>query len=159
MTQHLFLFQPGCWIGEGKIQLNAFDEELIFFTRWKTLHLDRDFKQFEASQEVQIAGHSDLMFNQFWFNEFHAKRFEVTLENQTWGEVKGIGMLDDRFIGWEFRDLELGFEGYEYYELQEDDTYLMRAEFVSKDQLRTQIEGKIWKQLVKKENQIEEKQR
>jgi hypothetical protein len=159
MYNHLFLFKPGCWIGEGKIQLNAFEEQLTFFTRWKTIHIDADYREFESSQEVQIAGHSDLMFNHFLFTQFESKKFEVILENQTWGEVKGVGMVDDRFIGWEFRDTDLGFEGYEYYELKDDETYVMKAEFVSKDQLRTTIEGKIWKQLAKTESKVEEKSR
>ncbi|NBO24245.1 MAG: hypothetical protein EBU93_03295 [Chlamydiae bacterium] len=158
MFNHLFLFQPGCWIGEGKIQLNGFDDQLVFFTRWKTLHIDPDFREFEASQEVQIAGHTDMMFNHFLFTQFNQKKFEVILENQTWGEVKGVGMVDDKFIGWEFRDTELGFEGYEYYELQDDATYTMKAEYVSKDELRTLIEGKIWKQLAKTKSEMQEKQ-
>jgi len=157
MFNHLFLFQPGCWIGEGKIQLNAFEDQLVFFTRWKSLHVDTEFREFEASQEVQIAGHADMMFNHFLFTQFHQKKFEVVLENQTWGEVKGIGMVDEKFIEWEFRDTELGFEGYEYYELLDDGTYVMKAEYVSKDELRTVIEGKIWKQLAKTKSEMQEK--
>ncbi len=157
MFNHIFLFQPGCWIGEGKIQLNGFDEQMVFFTRWKMLHVDLDYVEFEASQEVQIAGHTDMMFNHFRFSGFDQKKFEVVLENQTWGEVKGVGVVDDRFIGWEFRHTDLGFEGYEYYQLQEDDTYAMKAEYVSKDDLRTLIEGKIWKQLAKTKEEVQEK--
>ena len=157
MFNHLFLFQPGCWIGEGKIQLNAFEDQLTFFTRWRTLHIDPEYREFEASQEVQIAGHADMMFNHFLFTQFDNKKFEVVLENQTWGEVKGVGMVDDKFIGWEFRDTELGFEGYEYYELQDDSTYIMKAEYVSKDELRTTIEGKIWKQHAKTQSEMHEK--
>ena len=157
MFNHLFLFQPGCWIGEGKIQLNAADDKMQFYTRWKTLFVDPDFQEFDATQEVQIVGHPDIMFNQFTFTQFDQKKFDVLLENQTWGQVQGVGQVDDKFIGWEFRHTGLGFEGYEYYELQEDGSYKMKAEYVSKDELRTTIEGKIWKQFAGTKSEMQEK--
>jgi len=57
--------------------------------------------------------------------------------------------MDEKTVAWEFSNKELGFEGFEIYELQEDGNYITRGEYVSIDQLRTIIEGKIWKKQVK----------
>ncbi|MDN3504388.1 MAG: hypothetical protein P0S95_02285 [Rhabdochlamydiaceae bacterium] len=158
MFDHLFLFNPGCWIGEGKIQLNALEDELIYFMRWRSILIDNELQEFESTQEVQIAGHTDVMFNQFLFSNFDRGNFDVLLENQAWGEVCGRGQVDSKFIGWEFRKNELGFEGYEFYELQDDGTYITKAEFVTQEDLRTTIDGKIWKQHVPSKQEMKEKE-
>ena len=158
MANHLFLFNPGCWIGEGKIELSALADKMVYFMRWRSLVVDPDFKEFEATQEVQIAGHTDVMYNHFLLSNFDKGRFDLILDNQAWGEVCGHGMVDERFIGWEFKSNDLGFEGYEFYELQDDETYIMRAEFVTKDDLRTHIDGKIWKQLAPSKSEAKEKE-
>jgi hypothetical protein len=49
-------------------------------------------------------------------------------------------------IAWEFRNSEMDFEGYETYSLQPDGSYLMKGEYVTSDQFRTQIEARIWLQ-------------
>jgi hypothetical protein len=68
------------------------------------------------------------------------------MENHAIGKVNGTGIINESLLGWEFRVKELGFEGFEYYEKQPDDSYLMQAEFATVDQLRTTIRGRIWKQ-------------
>jgi hypothetical protein len=146
MYNHHFLFTPGPWLGEGVIRLSNIEEELKFFTRWKTSPFDPQIWELDSLQEIQIAGHSDIMLNQYLFSALEGKRFEVELENQAWGRVFGEGMIDQGFVGWEFRDNDIGFEGYEFYQLQDDGTYLMKAEYVSGEDYRTTIEGKIWKQ-------------
>lgn len=118
--------------------------------------IDHELMEFEATQEIQIAGHTDVMYNHFLFTNFDKKHFDVVLENQAWGEVSGRGMVDDRFIGWEFRKNDLGFEGYEFYELQDDETYHIKAEFITQEDLRTTIEGKIWKQLAPSKTEMKE---
>ena len=69
------------------------------------------------------------------------------MENHAIGNVEGIGVVDESQIGWEFRVEKLGFEGFESYEKQSDDSYRRQGEFSTIDQLRTTIQGKIWKQL------------
>jgi hypothetical protein len=39
---------------------------------------------------------------------------------------------------------EIGFEGFEFYEKQDDKNYLMRAEYATTDQFRTLIQGRLW---------------
>ena len=66
------------------------------------------------------------------------------MENSNIGRVIGSGVYDEKLIAWEFRSQELNFEGFESYYLQPDGSYLMHVEYVTSDQFRTQIEGRLW---------------
>lgn len=147
MSQHSFILTPSLWLGEGKIVLNMVDEELAFFTRWNVSNKDPT-GQIDCVQEIQVKGLSDMMLNQFIFTNVTASSFNIELENQALGKVIGSGVINDKVIAWEFRLSELGFEGFEFYEKQEDDTYLMHAEYSTSDQFRTLIRGKVWQQAV-----------
>ncbi len=144
-TLHSFMFSPGKWLGEGKIRLNMVEEELSFFTRW-TINQEED-GSIECVQEIQVKGLSEVMSNHFRLSNIHSATFSVFMENHAIGKVEGTGIIDESHLGWEFRVKELGFEGFECYEKQEDNSYLMKAEFATVDQLRTTIQGKIWKQV------------
>jgi len=143
--KHPFIFTPGAWLGEGKITLSMMDEALPFYTRWKVPEVDEQ-GNILCFQEVQIAGLSDLMLNQFSFYDLSQKNFAISLENQSIGKVVGKGMVYPNKIGWEFRLGHLGFEGFEFYEkTDEPDKYLLHAEYATSDDFRTVIHGKIWK--------------
>lgn len=144
MAVHSFLFSPGKWLGEGKISLNMLDEELVFFTRWNVCALEDGM--IECTQEIQVKGLSDVMVNHFRISSIQSSTFALFMENHAIGKVNGTGIIGPSLIGWEFRSEEIGFEGFESYEKQQDDTYLMQGEFATVDQLRTSIKGKIWKQ-------------
>ena len=146
-NKHPFIFSATSWIGEGKIQLNRVEEELIFYTRWNILPRD-DHGLITCSQEIQVKGLSDVMTNQFFFSDVNPTGFLIELENQALGKVAGKGIVSDKVIGWEFSNPEIGFEGFEFYEKQEDDSYLMRAEYASSEEFRTIIRGKVWKKAV-----------
>ena len=143
MTQHQFLLTPGAWLGTGKIQLNMVAEELAFSTRWDIRHLDGDGR-IECLQEIQVKGLSDVMNNEFIIYNFNNGEFSIDLENQALGKILGKGLINDKVIAWEFRVEEIGFEGFELYEKQDEKTYLMRAEYATSDQFRTLIQGKVW---------------
>jgi hypothetical protein len=143
MKVHSFMLLPGKWIGEGKICLNMVEEELIFFTRWTIS--PEDSGCIECKQEIEVKGLSDLMINYFRITNINSNTFILSMENHAVGKVEGKGVISESRLGWEFRDEELGFEGFESYEKQDDDSYLMQAEFSTNDQLRTTIKGKIWK--------------
>ncbi len=143
MSQHLFIFSPGAWLGEGSIELNMSDEELGFFTKWTVSPPDSE-GHIECLQEIQMKGLSETMHNRLVVSGQTPGGFSVQLENEPLGRVVGKGLISDKVIAWEFRIKELGFEGFEFYEKQEDGTYLMRAEFVTSDQFRTLIRGKVW---------------
>lgn len=141
--KHTFIFEPGNWAGEGKISLNMVEEELFFDTNWSVQN--RDFSgKVQCLQDVQIHGLSENMRNELDFYDFENKSFTVGMENQNVGRIEGTGVYDDQLIGWEFRNNEMNFEGFETYHLQEDGSYIMRGEYVTSDQFRTQIEAKIW---------------
>lgn len=144
--QHPFILAPSSWLGEGKIQLNMVDEELAFFTRWNITNRDSSGK-IEGVQEIQVKGLSDVMFNQFGFYDVTPSSFLIDLENPALGKVTGSGLITDKVIAWEFRANDIGFEGFEFYERQSDNSYLMRAEYATSDQFRTIIKGKVWQQI------------
>jgi hypothetical protein len=122
------------------------EDELEFFTRWSLENKD-DEGVIPASQEVQIKGLSDIMQNQFKISEVTGTQFTITLENATLGKITGKGIIKDDLIAWEFRNPEIGFEGFEFYEKQPDGSYLMRAEYATPEQDRTYIRGKIWERV------------
>jgi len=143
MPNHSFILSPDLWLGEGKIQLSMVEEELLFFTRWNVGQKDQTGK-IECVQEIQVKGLTDIMFNQFLFYDLSTTNFIIELENQALGKIVGTGLISDKVIGWEFRIPEIGFEGFEIYEKQDPDTYLMRAEYATSDQFRTVIQGRVW---------------
>jgi hypothetical protein len=145
MTNHLFIFSEGVWLGEGKIHLNMLEEELVFFARWKVGGND-DKSGIECSQEIQVKGLSDIMTNRFLLSDFSPGTFSIVMENHAVGKVQGKGIISDDKIGWEFRVKEIGFEGFEFYEKKSDDLYSVHGEFSTSDDLRTTIHGKIWRQ-------------
>ena len=143
MSQHPFILLPGDWYGEGKIVLNMVEEFLPFSTSWNVTGRDYAGK-IQCMQGIQIHGLSENMTNDLSFYDFQPNGFTVEMENSNIGRVIGKGVYDDKVIAWEFRDNELNFEGFETYVLQSDGSYSMHGEYVSSDQFRTEIEGKIW---------------
>ncbi len=142
MKDHAFIFSPGLWLGEGKITMNMVEEELFFGLKW--IIQEGDFAgKVRCSQEIQIQGLGDHMNNELIFYDFLSKGFQVDMENQNVGCIVGNGLCDEKMIGWEFRD-NANFEGYETYTLQEDGSYVMKGEYITTDQFRTQIEARIW---------------
>lgn len=150
--QHPFLFKPGSWLGEGKITLSMMDEKLPFYTRWMIPSVN-DRGIIACIQEIQIAGLSEIMHNQFAFYDISRRNFAIKLENQSIGKVEGKGIINPELIGWEFRLGHLGFEGFEFYEAgPEPDTYLLHAEYATTDDFRTVIHGRIWNKALEKED-------
>jgi hypothetical protein len=143
MFNHSFILQPKLWAGEGVISLNMVEEELTFYTKWNISEKDFAVK-IQAVQEIQIAGISENMRNDLTFYDFTSKNFSVEMENMNIGRVVGAGVFDEKCIAWEFRENDLNFEGFETYYLQSDGSYKVHAEYVTSDQFRTQIDGKIW---------------
>jgi hypothetical protein len=145
MHKHSFIFNPSVWLGEGKIQLNMVEEELPFYTKWNITQKDQDGK-IECVQQIQVKGLSEMMHNQLSFFDFVPGIFSVELDNPSIGKVMGKGLMTEQIIAWEFRVPQIGFEGFETYEKQADDSYIMLAEYATADQLRTVIKGKVWQE-------------
>ena len=145
MVHHQFLLKPSTWLGQGKIQLNMVAEELGFSTRWSVSNVDGDGR-IECTQEIQVKGLSEVMHNQFLIHNLASGEFSIDLENQALGRVTGKGIVNDKVIAWEFRVEAIGFEGFELYEKQDDNNYIMRAEHATDDHFRTLIQGRLWQQ-------------
>jgi hypothetical protein len=143
MNTHQFILNPHSWLGEGKIQLSMVDEELGFFTRWNISASESG--RIESIQEIQVKGLSDIMINEFSFFDLTHNSFSIELENQALGKIRGTGLISDKIIAWEFRVPDIGFEGFEFYERETETSYLMRAEYATRDQFRTLIRGRVWK--------------
>lgn len=147
MIKHLFIFQQGFWVGEGKITFSMSDDVLMFFTKWTFLKSEGEKEvpfEIKAVQDVELLGGVEKMKNFFTFSDIKSDSFTVTLENELVVSIKGKGIIDDKTIGWEFRDPN--FEGFEIYELKEKgEDYSFHAEYMSGEKFRSIIDGNIWK--------------
>ena len=139
---HEFIFEPGIWIGEGKITFSASQEHVRYFTKWN-VHQLKD-KKIICQQDVQMQGSDETVSNHFIFDDVTPATFLVELSNELLGTVRGKGVIDAKTLAWEFRG-HTSFEGFEVYELQDNGDYMVHAEYVSPDQFRTIIDGRIWK--------------
>ena len=142
-TTHSFLLSAGTWLGTGTIGFTGADEQLTFYARWVVAHGEGII---QCTQTVEIEGGGDHVLNGLTFMGMDQDEFKVILENATLGKVEGKGLIDKTSIAWEFEDLEQGFEGFEVYEQEDEEHYVMRAEYLSLDQARTKITGKLWKE-------------
>lgn len=149
MNTHHFILTPSTWLGEGKIQLNMIEEELGYSTRWNISQKDSSGK-IECVQEIQVKGLSENMHNQFLFFDLAPGNFSIELDNPAIGKIIGKGLITDKIIAWEFRTPQIGFEGFEMYEKQDNGLYLMHAEYATADQLRTIVIGKVWQDVASK---------
>ncbi|MCH9627521.1 MAG: hypothetical protein S4CHLAM2_11620 [Chlamydiales bacterium] len=138
---HRFILTPGIWEGAGQITFSMAEDILDFTMRWSVLPLEEEKVEFH--QEIVVEGLADTMRNHFCVSSLTPSAFEIELENKIVGKVVGTGVISSQVIAWEFRRKDQEFEGYEIYELQEDDSYQMRAEFTAGDGLRTCVQGAI----------------
>lgn len=142
MPEHSFIQKPGIWEGEGSMRLSIVEEDLKFKTKWSVKPAEKDGKIY-CVQEVQIDGLAVTTLNHFCVRDVNGDRFVVDLETEALGQAEGKGVINPRSIAWELGLKELGFSGYEMYEKMDDDTYLMRAEFATSDQFRSDVTGTI----------------
>ena len=138
-SDHAFIFTPGVWEGNGTITFSMAEDILDFKMSWTVLPLE-DEKIF-FTQEIDIDGFADKMRNHFCISHISGSEFEIELENNVVGKVIGKGVISPKVLAWEFRRKDQEFEGYEIYELQQDGSYKMRAEFTAGEGLRTQVQG------------------
>lgn len=139
---HDFIFKPGIWIGEGKMEFTSTPEEIRYYTKW-TASPQID-SQIVLKQAVEMHGVEDQVSNHLFVSVLSPTSFVMRIENELFGNVIGKGIVDDKRIAWEFRGTS-EFEGYEVYELQENGDYLIHAEYTSTDGHRTTVQGRLWK--------------
>lgn len=139
---HLFIFNQSEWEGEGIISFSISPEKIKFKTRWE-VHPKQNEK-INCVQVVQMEDVDDYVSNFLNFSQLSMGEFIVELENESIGHVKGTGLYDSEKISWEFRG-HPRFEGFEVYRIRDDGSYDVHAEFASGQNVRTLIEGHIWK--------------
>ena len=148
MESHLFLFEAGQWIGEGRVKFSASPEQIKFYTKWTIPAATGDENPIiRCTQQVEMQGSSEQVVNNFQLSNISNGSFAIQIENDLVGKVQGKGVTDAKTIAWEFRG-HPGFEGFEVYELTDNGDYMLHAEYSSPDQFRTIIDGRIWKKLV-----------
>jgi len=145
MTMH-FIFKPGLWIGEGKVTFSASPERVRFYTKW-TIEKETD-DEVVCQQHVEMEGGESNVYNTFVFSNIQKDSFNVELSSEILGSVQGKGLIDKKTIAWEFRD-HPEFQGFEVYELQDNGDFMLHAEYSSTDQIRTIIDGRLWKKAEK----------
>lgn len=144
LIKHELFDSPGYWLGKGNISFSESDESFTFYTRWTVADCGPASR--ECNQEIEIEGLSERLQNSYMVRDVTLDSFAIELLNPVLGQVEGKGLIDNRVIAWEFRNLTTGgFEGYESYELQKDGSYRVHAEYTSTSQLRTIVDGEIWK--------------
>lgn len=143
MTHHQFIFQPGIWLGEGKITFSIASDASRFFTKW-TIEKATEHHKILAQQTVEMPENDRPMHNLFAFKNITENSFIIELENELIGSISGKGVIDGKTIAWEIREKE-GFEGFEVYELQNEQEYILHAEYASSPHIRTIIDGRLWK--------------
>lgn len=139
--QH-FLLVPGTWIGQGKITFTVSPDHLVFFTKWIVEPSING--TISCEQHVEMEGREGALINRFHLSKITNEGFLMGLSNDLIGNIQGKGVLDEKTVAWEFRD-QSELEGFEVYELQPNGDYAMHAEFLSSDNFRTIVDGKIWK--------------
>jgi len=139
---HQFIFAPGTWIGEGRILFSSSPETIRFYMRWTVEPIENH--RIIARQLIEIQGAQENILNTFTFSSISDEKFNILLENDLVGQIKGNGVLDGKTIGWEFRG-HPSFEGFETSRIEENGDYMVHAEYASTSAHRTTIDARIWK--------------
>lgn len=142
MTAHDFLFNTGEWLGEGQVAFSTSEETIHFSTLWSILQ--EDTGEIKLRHEVELVGVPERVVNELEVSSVTAETFAIVLSNDMVEKIQGNGIIEKDRIAWEFRE-EPGFEGFEIYNLKDDGSYDVHAEYLSSDQFRTIIDGHIWK--------------
>ncbi len=149
MKRH-FIFEPGEWIGNGVVNFTHSPDVLHFRVKW-TVH-EVEGGAYQGIQLVEVVD-GDRMMNIFDVSGIQQDSFRIVLQNELLGTFEGVGIQDQNMVSWEFR-ARGSFEGFEVYERQADG-YSFHAEYLSSDNARTAIHGKIWQKPVEQKKQNE----
>lgn len=141
MELHEFILSKRIWIGEGRITFSTSPQHVKFYTKWE--FSEKQPGIFQGLQQVEMLGVKEHVNNCYTFQSIKQKTFELILESEMMGIVKGTGIITQNTIAWELRR-ELTVHGFEVYERQENGDYAFHAEYSSPEH-RTIVDGLIWK--------------
>lgn len=150
-SNHLFIFQPGIWLGEGKITLSTSPSQVPFYTKWSVEAAKSGM--IIGEQQVEQRGESEKLYNRFVFSDITENAFHIELDNTLFGKVQGTGVIETESITWKYQRQFIAeeglviLEGLENYSLLNNGDYVFHAEYWSDESFRTLIDGRIWKKL------------
>lgn len=139
---HLFIFTPGCWEGEGKIEVPGAENLLSFKSRW--IILPKEGGEIHFLQEISLEGVAEKRRNRFSLEHVSKLRFNIVLESSLVGVASGRGKLTSKAIEWTIKSEEANFEGREIYTCQPDGSYKMKGTFSSGNGLESHISATLW---------------
>lgn len=113
--------------------------------KWHIFECEIQLGIIECCQEIKIKGYAESLYNQYTFLDIQGNSFKVEFENVNLGKIEGKGVVEPDFVGWEFRGLDIDYEGYEYYEKTDGEIYQLRAAYTSSDDLQTEVSGQLRK--------------
>ena len=138
-----FIFSPGIWLGEGTITFATSPDIIKFYTKWEISENNQSC--IHAKQVVEMQGIKEKVVNHFIFTDFTDTSFSVCLESEAMGRVQGLGAITPVLLRWEIIQSDVSSQGFETYELQDNGTYCLHAEYKSTDPYQTTVDGLIWK--------------
>lgn len=149
---HRFIFEKGIWLGEGVISINVTSEQVKYFTRWEFSAEENGV--IEVIHQVEMQGVAEPTINRYKIEKEEKGKFLIEGENQNFGVAKGKGVFNEEHIAWEFVGNNLPFEGLEIFFKENEENYKTRAEFFTKDNLRTIIAGRVWRSVSQEEKTL-----
>lgn len=140
MTQHHFLLSKGIWLGMGKMEFSISPDTVIIYMKWNFTPMED--RLIIVEQQIGHQGRDDLLLNQYRFVLTSDTTFDIELKHE--GQIiKGNGHINGSQIFWEFVD-DKNFIGFETYTLQDNGEYSLHAEYISGEELRTVVNGRVW---------------
>jgi len=137
----LFIFEPGVWLGEGKVSFSTSQEIVFFRTKWTI------YESGLLEQRIETVDASEPSMNSFFISDREDNTFKISMENASLEKVYGTGGIEDNRVFWEF-PLQNDFQGFEIYARINPEEYSFHAEYKLGDLVHTEIHGKLWKKSV-----------
>lgn len=141
MEDHLFVFTPGVWLGEGTIKFSYSQESFFYFTKWIVEEERKGV--INCRQIVEVSSLAHQIENRFCIRQMQGAGFEIGLSNEFLSNVLGSGVVKKHQISWQFAHTDI-LEGKEEYSKLAEDRYLMHASYCAQNTFSTLVDGKIW---------------
>lgn len=150
---HSFIFEPGIWLGQGKVRIQQSSDFVNVYMKWDFSPADEK-GGIACKQYVEREGVKDILCNALYFLPMTPVIFSVELTQDGAEKSSGFGFINAERIAWEYlkkaeetKEIETFLEGHESYILQQNGEYLCQAEFSSGKEYTTHLEGVLWKRM------------
>lgn len=137
MTQ--MFFEDSVWLGKGDWQLQKTSTPL--WIRY-IMQFCKEQEAFTCTMEFQMTKNQEHVQNHYTFFPKNESEFAVILKNPEWGESIGKGWIEENSICIEYPKGPHGFQGFESYSLQEDQSFDFHSEFLTEQGLHSILHAK-----------------